>query len=146
MPGRIRDWYDERGLQVPMTRPEVVRAIVESLAAAFADGVRRAAELSGTPVRTVHIVGGGSQNRLLCQLTADRAGLPVLAGPVEATALGNVLISARAHHLVDGDLEALRHIVATRFPPQQYTPRTRRTRIARTVGPGKRIGVKEVLS
>ncbi len=51
MPGRIRDWYDERGLQVPMTRPEVVRAIVESLAAAFADGVRQAAELSGTPVR-----------------------------------------------------------------------------------------------
>lgn len=144
MPGRIRAWYDERGLQVPMTRPEVVRAIVESLAAAFADGVRRAAELSGTPVRTVHIVGGGSQNRLLCQLTADRAGLPVLAGPVEATALGNVLISARAHHLVDGDLEALRHIVATRFPPQQYTPHTRRTRIPRTFGAGERIAVKEV--
>lgn len=144
MPGRIRDWYDERGLQVPMTRPEVVRAIVESLAAAFADGVRQAAELSGTPVLTVHIVGGGSQNRLLCQLTADRAGLPVLAGPVEATALGNVLISARAHHLVDGDLEALRHIVATRFPPQQYTPRTRRTLVPRTVGTGKRIAVKEV--
>jgi rhamnulokinase len=137
MPGRIRDWYDERGLQVPMTRPEVVRVIVESLAAAFADGVARAAQLSGTQVRTVHIVGGGSQNRLLCQLTADRTGLPVLAGPVEATALGNVLISARAHQLIDGDLEALRHIVATRFPPQQYTPRARRTRIPRTVGAGK---------
>lgn len=144
MPGRIRDWYDERGLQVPMTRPEIVRAIVESLAAAFADGVQRAAELSGTPVRTVHIVGGGSQNRLLCQLTADRTGLPVLAGPVEATALGNVLISARAHHLVDGDLEALRHLVATRFPPQQYTPRTRRTSISRTVGAGKGSTMKEV--
>lgn len=139
MPGRIREWYDEHGLQVPMTRPEVVRAIVESLAAAFADGVRRAAELSGTPVRTVHIVGGGSQNRLLCQLTADRAGLPVLAGPVEATALGNVLISARAHRLIDGDLAALRHVVATRFPPQQYVPRTQRTRTARPVGAGKAL-------
>lgn len=137
MPRRIRDWYDERGLQVPMTRPEIVRAIVESLAAAFADGVERAAQLSGVPVRTVHIVGGGSQNRLLCQLTADRTGLPVQAGPVEATALGNVLISARAHRLVDGDLEALRHLVATRFPPQQYTPRTRRTSSPRTVGAGK---------
>lgn len=144
MPGRIRDWYDERGLQVPMTRPEIVRAIVESLAAAFADGVQCAAELSGTPVRTVHIVGGGSQNRLLCQLTADRIGLPVLAGPVEATALGNVLISARAHRLVDGDLEALRHLVATRFPPQQYTPRTRRTSVSRTVGAGKGSTMKEV--
>jgi len=137
MPGRIRDWYDERGLPVPMTRPEIVRAIVDSLAAAFADGVEQAAKLSGTPVRTVHIVGGGSQNRLLCQLTADRTGLPVLAGPVEATALGNVLISARTHRLIDGDLEALRHIVANRFPPQQYTPRTRGTRIPRTVTAGK---------
>jgi rhamnulokinase len=144
MPGRIRDWYDERGLQVPMTRPEVVRAIVESLAAAFADGIEQAAQLSGTPVRTVHIVGGGSQNRLLCQLTADRTGLPVLAGPVEATALGNVLISARTHRLIDGDLEALRHIVATRFPPQQYSPRTRRTHTPRPVGAGKGIAVKEV--
>ena len=96
-------------------------------------------ELSGIPVRAVHMVGGGSQNRLLCQLTADRAGLPVLAGPVEATALGNVLISARAHRLIDGDLEALRHIVATRFPPQQYVPRTQRTRIARPVGAGKAL-------
>ncbi|MGW0161346.1 rhamnulokinase [Mycobacterium sp. NPDC003323] len=139
MPGRIRAWYDERGLQVPMTRPEMVRAIVESLAAAFADGVRRAADLSGTPVQAVHIVGGGSQNRLLCQLTADRAGLPVLAGPVEATALGNVLISARAHRLIDGDLEALRHLVATRFPPQRYVPRTHRTRTPRPVGAGKAL-------
>ena len=76
MPGRIRDWYDERGMRPPMTRAEMVRAIVESLAAAFADGVARAAELSGTTVETVHLVGGGSQNRLLCQLTADRLGLP----------------------------------------------------------------------
>lgn len=139
MPGRIRDWYHEHGLQVPMTRPEIVRVIVESLAAAFADGVRLAADLSGTPVHTVHIVGGGSQNRLLCQLTADRAGLPVLAGPVEATAIGNVLIGARAHRLIDGDLDAMRHLVATRFPPQRYVPRTHRTRIPRPVGAGREL-------
>lgn len=140
MPARIRAWYDERGLPVPTTRPELVRVIVESLAAAFADKVREAAELSGVPVRTVHIVGGGSQNRLLCQLTADRLGLPVLAGPVEATALGNVLITARAHHLITGDLEALRRRVAVSFPAQRYAPRTSRT-TARTgvppVGAGK---------
>lgn len=135
MPGRIRQWYDERGLQVPMTRPELVRVIVESLAAAFAAGVQQAAALSGVPVRTVHIVGGGSQNRLLCQLTADQLGLPVLAGPVEATALGNVLITARAHHLIDGDLEALRHIVAASFPAQRYVPRT--TGIPAAAGAGK---------
>lgn len=134
MPARIRAWYDERGLRVPMTRPELVRVIVDSLAEAFATGVRQAAELSGVPVRTVHVVGGGSQNRLLCQLTADRLGLPVLAGPVEATALGNVLITARAHGAVSGDLEALRRIVAASFPTQRYVPRTS---LAGTVGTGK---------
>ncbi|MGE0214160.1 rhamnulokinase [Mycolicibacterium sp.] len=132
MPHRIRAWYDERGLQVPMTRPELVRVIVESLAAAFAQGVHRAAELSGVPVRTAHIVGGGSQNRLLCQLIADRLGMPVYAGPVEATALGNVLITARAHGLVEGDLEALRHRVAASFPTQRYVPRPSR-RTSRTM-------------
>ncbi|MGV9711600.1 rhamnulokinase [Gordonia sp. NPDC003424] len=125
MPGRIRGWYADRGLRAPITHAEIVRVIVDSLAAAFADGVRQAAQLSGTDVRRVHMVGGGSQNRLLCQLTADRLGLPVLAGPVEATALGNVLIAARAHGLVDGDLQALRSLVADRFPPQQYHPRVR---------------------
>jgi rhamnulokinase len=70
--------------------------------------VHQAADLSGTPVETVHIVGGGAQNRLLCQLLADRVERPVIAGPVEATAIGNVLIQARAHGVISGDLEALR--------------------------------------
>ena len=67
--------------------------------------VSTAAELSGTAVDTVHLVGGGSQNRLLCQLTADHLGMPVLAGPVEATAFGNILLTARAQGLVTGDLD-----------------------------------------
>ncbi|MEY1676404.1 rhamnulokinase family protein [Gordonia sp. ABKF26] len=138
MPARIRGWYDERGMRPPMTRAEMVRAIVESLASAFADGVEKATALSGIPVETVHLVGGGSQNRLLCQLTADRLGLPVQAGPVEATALGNVLLTARAHELIDGDLEAMRTIVADRFPPQHYAPRrSRGTRTRAAVGAGK---------
>lgn len=122
MPGRITDWYRERGLPAPDGPAQMVRAIVESLAAAFASAVKTAAELSGVDVATVHIVGGGSQNTLLCQLTADRLGIPLLAGPVEATALGNVLLTARATGLVDGDLEALRVLVADRFPPTRYVP------------------------
>ena len=67
-------------------------------------------------------MGGGSQNELLCQLTADRLGMPLLAGPVEATALGNVLLTARAQDAVRGDLEALRAIVADHYPPRRYSP------------------------
>jgi len=122
MPGRICAWYRERGLAAPDSREEMVRAVVESLAAAFASAVRTAADLSGVNVEVVHIVGGGCQNQLLCQLTADRLGLPLLAGPVEATALGNVLLAARACNLIGGDLEALRALVAERFPPKRYAP------------------------
>ena len=122
IPGRIAQWYTERGLSAPGGPAATVRAIVESLAAAFAAAVRTAAALSGVDVREVHIVGGGSQNELLCQLTADRLGMPLLAGPVEATALGNVLLSARARGLLAGDLETLRALVSTRFPVRRFEP------------------------
>ncbi|MCV7418394.1 rhamnulokinase [Mycolicibacterium litorale] len=122
MPARIASWYRERGLTAPDGPAETVRAIVESLAAAFAAAVATAARLSGVDVTTVHMVGGGCRNTLLCQLTADRLGRPLLAGPVEATALGNVLLTARATGLVDGDLEALRALVADRFPATRYVP------------------------
>ena len=123
MPARIAAWLTEHDREVPRSRAEFVRSIIESLADAFAHAVRTASDLSGLAVETVHIVGGGSQNELLCQLTADRTGLPVLAGPVEATAIGNVLIQARAHGLVTGDLETLRALVARAFVPKRYGPR-----------------------
>lgn len=122
MPGRIAEWCAERGIAAPSGPVEYVRSIVESLAEAFAAAVRTAAALSGRVVDTVHIVGGGARNRLLCQLVADRCGVPVLAGPVEATAIGNVLVQARAHGLVRGDLEALRALVLRTHAPVQYTP------------------------
>ena len=71
----------------------------------------------------MHIVGGGSQNTLLCQLTANRTGRRVLAGPVEATAVGNVLIQGRAAGLVQGELAELRALVARTFPLADYQPR-----------------------
>lgn len=125
LPARIGEWFGERGLRGPSDRPEVVLSIIRSLAQAFAAAVRTAAELSGTSVRVVHLVGGGSQNVLLCQLIADLTGLPVLAGPVEATAIGNVLVQARAQGIVSGSLESLRALVTSAFPPQRYDPRTR---------------------
>ncbi|WP_020109376.1 rhamnulokinase family protein [Nocardia sp. 348MFTsu5.1] len=124
MPGRIAHWYAARGLPAPGGPAQMVRAILESLAGAFARRVHEAASLSGTAVETVHLVGGGARNRLLCQLTADRLGMPVLAGPVEATAIGNVLVTARAQNLIADDLESARAMVAATFPPERYEPRT----------------------
>lgn len=122
MPKRIADHCRSRGLPVPANRAEYARSIIESLAAAFAETVRTAADLSGVNVRTVHIVGGGALNSLLCQRTADRVGLEVLAGPVEATAFGNVLVQARAAGLIDGDLDELRSVVASSVELRRYSP------------------------
>ena len=124
MPARIADWFGSRGMPAPRSRAEFVRSILESLAAAYAQSIEAATALSGRAVSVIHVVGGGSQNTLLCQLTADRTGRPVLAGPVEATAIGNVLVQARAQGLVAGDssLEALRSLVARTFRPVRYEP------------------------
>ncbi len=110
----------------PEGRVALVRSIVASLAAGFAAAVERAATLSGRDVRRVHVVGGGAQNALLCRLLADRLGLPVLAGPVEATALGNVLVQGRAHGALSGSLEDLRALVARTQPIVR--PRAARSR------------------
>jgi rhamnulokinase len=124
LPARIAAWLTEHGLPVPQSRAEFVRCILESLADAFATAVRKASELSGKAVSVIHLVGGGSQNELLCQLTANRSGLVVLAGPVEATAIGNVLVQARARDAVSGDLETLRALVAAAFRPVAFSPKT----------------------
>lgn len=130
MPSRIEAWFREHDVEPPATRPEVVRSIVESLAQGFADAVAGAERLARQPVRTVHIVGGGALNHLLCQAVADRSGRTVLAGPVEATALGNVLVQARAAGAVGGSLEDLRRLIADTHHLVTFTPRSRPVRMA----------------
>ncbi|MCI9859587.1 rhamnulokinase [Microbacterium proteolyticum] len=105
-------------------RAAFARIIVESIADAFARAVRTAGDLAGREVDVIHLVGGGALNVLLCQATADRAGVPVLAGPVEATAAGNVLVQARALGAfgADASLEDLRARVAIAFPPRRFEP------------------------
>jgi rhamnulokinase len=105
-------------------RAAFARIIVESIADAFVRAVRTAGDLAGREVDVIHLVGGGALNVLLCQATADRAGVPVLAGPVEATAAGNVLVQARALGAfgVDASLEDLRARVAIAFPPRRFEP------------------------
>jgi rhamnulokinase len=122
MPARILEALRRGGSRVPSSRAELVRCILDSLAAAYARTVHEAADLSGRTVDVVHLVGGGARNELLCRLTADACGLPVLAGPVEATALGNVLVQARAHGALHGDLWDLRALLRTTQPTRRYEP------------------------
>jgi rhamnulokinase len=122
MPARIAQACNETGQTPPQSQAETVRCILDSLALAYRRTVRRAVELSGREVEVVHLVGGGARNALLCQLTADACGLPVVAGPVEAAALGNVLVQARAGGAVRGDLTELRALVRASQDVQSYTP------------------------
>jgi rhamnulokinase len=125
MPARIAAWCAEHDVAAPPDDASLVRSIVESLAQAYADALRTAAGLAGRTLRQVHVVGGGSQNALLCQSLADRSGLPVVAGPVEATALGNVLVQARAAGAVGGGLDDLRALVASTQRLHRHEPRRR---------------------
>ncbi|MDN5918629.1 MAG: rhamnulokinase [Pseudonocardia sp.] len=122
MPRRIADACRRTDQPVPQTRAATVRVILDSLALAHRRALRDAIALSDREVDTVHVVGGGSGNTLLCTLTADACGLPVVAGPVEATALGNVLVQARARGVLDGDLSALRQVVARSFALTRHRP------------------------
>ena len=122
MPGRIAAWCAEHDVAGPASEVALVRSIVESLAEGFARAVADAATLSGRTVGVVHVVGGGAQNTLLCQALADRAAVPVVAGPVEATALGNVLVQARTLGALEGSLEALRSLVSATHSLVTYSP------------------------
>lgn len=122
MPRRVSDAVERLGVDLPATRPALVRVVLDSLAAASARAVSNASALAGVVVDTVHVVGGGSRNELLCRLTAEATGLPVVAGPVEATALGNVLVQARAVGVLSGDLTALRDVVRASVTLRRYEP------------------------
>ncbi|MEU3888790.1 rhamnulokinase family protein [Streptomyces sp. NPDC029041] len=122
MPERIAGACRVSGQPVPESPAEVTRCILDSLALAHRRAVQDAQRLAGHPVDVVHVVGGGTRNALLCQLTADACGLPVVAGPTEAAALGNVLVQARAHGLV-GDLAGMRRLLVNTQPLTRYEPR-----------------------
>ena len=126
MPSRIEDACRAAGQPVPGSRAALARCILDSLAVAYARAVDDASRLSGREIRTIHLVGGGANNDLLCQLTADACGVPVVAGPVEATAVGNLLVQARTHGLVSGGLDALRALVRATQPLRRFEPATGR--------------------
>src|SRR4051812_44748641 len=122
MPARIAQACSATGQTPPQSVPATVRCILDSLALAYRRTVRRAAELSGREVEVVHLVGGGARNTLLCQLTADACGVPVVAGPVEAAALGNALVQARAAGVLAGGLADLRALLCSTQEVRTYRP------------------------
>ncbi|MEP7025506.1 MAG: rhamnulokinase family protein [Actinomycetota bacterium] len=122
MPARIAAACAKTGQAAPASPAATVRCILDSLALAYRRAVAEVQELSGRPVSAVHIVGGGARNTLLCQLTADACGLPVIAGPVEAAALGNVLVQARALGAAPGGLAGMRALLRETQPLRHYQP------------------------
>ena len=122
MPGRITAWLTSRGFPAPSDPAQTVRCVLDSLALAYRRALRDAQSLSGRHADVVHVVGGGSRNELLCQLTADATGLRVVAGPAEGTALGNVMVQARALGAAPASLDDLRAIIRTAVPLRQYFP------------------------
>jgi rhamnulokinase len=123
MPAKIQTACARRGGPIPTTPAAIVRCIVDSLADAYADGVVALEKASGITIKSIQIVGGGSQNDLLSQLTADRTHKRVSAGPVEATALGNLLTQAGAEGLIQGGLKSQRALIRSSFTPKIFTPR-----------------------
>lgn len=121
MPKRIRQ-YCERTLQtVPETAGAIIRCILESLALEFRQTLDELEQITGVRSPVIHMVGGGVHNRMLCQFTANAAGVPVIAGPAEASSAGNCLLQYVAHGEV-GSLSEIRDIVSASFDTKMYTP------------------------
>jgi rhamnulokinase len=121
MPGRLREFCRRTGQPVPESKAAIVRCILESLALRYRWVLEKLEEIVGRRLEPLHIMGGGTQNRLLCQFAADATGHRVVAGPVEATALGNLLMQALALHHV-GSLAEGRQIISRSFEQIMYLP------------------------
>jgi rhamnulokinase len=123
MPAAIRELAKQSKQPIPESIGAVIRTALESVAAKVSWTLQELDELLGRRVGRVHIVGGGVQNKLLCQMIADASNRPVIAGPVEATAIGNLLVQILA---VNGqiDLRSVRSVVRDSFDPIAYEPRS----------------------
>jgi rhamnulokinase len=121
MPARIVEYCRRTGQPTPDGAGEIVRCILESLALAHAESVELLEQVTGVALGQLHIVGGGSRNELLCEWTANAAGRPLLAGPEEATLVGNLLVQAMALGEL-ASLDEVREVVRRSFTPTRYEP------------------------
>jgi rhamnulokinase len=121
MPDRILEYCREHGQAEPRSPGEIVRGVLQSLAVLYAESIGELEEVCERPVEQLYIIGGGSRNTLLCELTAQAAGIPVFAGPVEATALGNIMIQA----ISTGELGTIRRgreLIRSSHRIEEYSP------------------------
>ncbi len=121
MEKRIRNSCRENSLPVPETIGQTAKLIFTSLAEKYAETLSKGDRLTGRKTGKLYIIGGGSMQKYLCRLTADKTGIPVTAGPKEATALGNILIQAMAMGSVSG-LEEGRRMILENFDLKEYVP------------------------
>lgn len=121
MPALIREMCREGGYAAPESRGAVIRCALESLALKYRTTLRNLDTLLGRKTECLHIIGGGVQNKLLCRMTADACGIPVVTGPVEATALGNIGVQAMAVGALDG-LSAMRAAISRSVELERYEP------------------------
>ena len=121
MPEKIREFCRITGQHVPETVGEVVRCIYESLALKYRYTVDTIGRLQGKPATMINVVGGGTKDKFLSQMTADACGIPVCAGPEEATAIGNLISQAIAQGAIK-DLAEAREVVANSFEMKHYEP------------------------
>lgn len=118
---RIKDFCTETGQYVPQTDGEVVRCIYESLAMKYRFTFDNLKDCTGKEFETIHMIGGGTKDGFLCQMTADSCGVPVIAGPIEATAVGNIAVQLIATGEIK-DLSEAREIIAKSFDVVHYEP------------------------
>jgi rhamnulokinase len=125
MPDRINEYLLKTGQKSITDKGQMVRAIFENLARKYAETIKKLEDVTGSSIERLHVVGGGSQNDLLNQLTADATGKKVITGPVEATALGNILLQAKATGQLS-NLSRARDLVRHSFTPLEYRPQNSR--------------------
>ena len=121
MPDRIKTYCQETGQKVPESPAEITRGIIESLADKYTKTIKMIEEITGKSIKEIYIIGGGSRNSLLCKMVANTTGLSVFAGPVEATAIGNLMIQAKSMGQIKSIAEG-RKIIKKFFDIKKYLP------------------------
>ena len=121
MPDRIKVYCQETGQKVPETPAEIVRGVIESLADKYTETIKMIEEITNRTINEIYIIGGGCRNGLLCQIVANATGLSVFAGPVEATAIGNLMIQAKSIGQIKSIAEG-REIIRKSFDIKKYLP------------------------